>query len=153
MNPVIFGGVMKGVNKVLDIIDPTERKKAWMEYELRLTQQDSDLRIEQMKVNAIEAGHDSLFVAGGRPSIMWVCSAGLALAFPIRYLFELMVYAYLVFWVGEHATIAPAFDITQLITLLTGMLGLSVIRSNEKIKGVARETMSLDKGKRWWKFR
>jgi hypothetical protein len=153
MDPLIFGGVMKGVNKVLDIADPTARRKAWQEYELKLSQQDVELRIKQMDTNTEEAKHDSLFVAGGRPSIMWVCSAGLAMAFPVRYAFELMVYMYLVLWVGAHDTIAPVFDITQLITLLTGMLGLSVIRSNEKIKGVSRETMSLDKKKRWWKFR
>ena len=33
--------------------------------------------LAQIKVNEVQAAHKSLFVAGGRPAIMWICALGL----------------------------------------------------------------------------
>ena len=41
----------------------------------------------QTKINEIEAGHRSIFVAGWRPFIWWICGFALAYNFVIRDLF------------------------------------------------------------------
>jgi len=41
----------------------------------------------QTKINEIEAGHRTLFVAGWRPFIGWICGVALAYNFVIRDLF------------------------------------------------------------------
>lgn len=132
--------------KLIDMVDPTERKKAVLEFEVEMKKAENAIQLSQNDVNKTQAEHDSLFVAGGRPSVFWVCSAGLFIAMPLFFLFQIFMWCYLVIWVGQHDTPAPIFDIKDLLVLLGGMLGLSGIRSNEKIKGVAREGLNLKPG-------
>ena len=146
MDPIVTGGILKGAieagKKILDIVDPSERQKAWQEHELALRKVENDLLTGQMEVNKVEAQHDSIFVAGGRPSLIWVCSAGLALAYPVSMAIQLLIYVYLIAWMGELDTEAPRFNVAELTTLAGGMMGLSYIRSTEKKEGVAREGWS-----------
>lgn len=143
MDPLTIGGILKAGEKVLDILDPTERKRAWQEHERAMEQMASDDRRAQMAVNQEEAKHDSLFVAGGRPSLIWVCSAGLAIAWPVSMSIQLGIYCYLIVWEKQLDTPPPRFNIAELMTFISGMMGLSYIRSDEKKKGVARESLQL----------
>ena len=79
----------------------------------------------QTKINEIEAGHRTVFVAGWRPFIGWVCGVALAYNFVIRDLF-----------IGElnPETVPPALQMEHLMTVLLGMLGLGGLRTFEKIK-------------------
>jgi hypothetical protein len=58
--------------------DPAQRDKA--QFELLKMQQDGDLAAitGQLEINKVEAGSDSVFVAGWRPFAGWVCGIGLA---------------------------------------------------------------------------
>jgi hypothetical protein len=78
----------------------------------------------QNEVNKIEAQHRSVFVAGWRPFIGWVCGLALLYNFIIRDL---------VAWVNP-TVMPPALQMDQLITILLGMLGLGGLRTYEKIK-------------------
>ena len=78
------------------------------------------------KVNKVEASHKSLFVAGWRPAIGWIC--GLAL------LYSTIVSPILGIWFT-----VPAVDTSLLTTVLMGMLGLGTLRTVEKIQKVSRE--------------
>ena len=73
-----------------------------------------------------EAAHKSLFVAGWRPSIGWVCSLGL--------LYNTIIANILGIWVD-----LPEIDTTLLVPVMMGMLGLGAMRSYEKVNSVARE--------------
>ena len=90
---------------------------------------DADLEMarNQAEINKTEAGNSSIFVAGWRPFIGWVC--GIA-----------MVYQYLarpiLIGVGGY-TAMPGLDGT-LWEILAGMLGIAGLRTWEKVKGVAR---------------
>ena len=80
----------------------------------------------QLEVNKVEAAHKSLFVAGARPFIMWVC--GIALAY------NTIMHPILDIWFDM-----PVVDVSILMPVLMGLLGLGGMRSFEKAKGVSRE--------------
>jgi len=79
----------------------------------------------QTKINEIEAGHRSIFVAGWRPFIGWICGFALAYNFVIHDLF---------IWVLQPEEIPPALQMEHLMTVLLGMLGLGGLRTYEKLK-------------------
>ena len=80
----------------------------------------------QTKINAVEAQHRTLFVAGWRPFIGWICGVALAYNFVIRDLF---------IWITKTTEAPPALQMDHLMTVLLGMLGLGGLRTYEKIKG------------------
>ena len=78
----------------------------------------------QNEVNKIEAQHRSIFVAGWRPFIGWVCGLALLYNFIIRDL---------VAWVSP-SIVPPALQMEHLLTVLMGMLGRGGLRTYEKLK-------------------
>ena len=79
----------------------------------------------QTKINELEAQHRTVFVAGWRPFIGWVCGVALAYNFVLRDLF---------IWAIKPESIPPALQMEHLMTVLLGMLGLGGLRTFEKIK-------------------
>ena len=79
----------------------------------------------QTKINELEATHRTVFVAGWRPFIGWVCGVALAYNFVIRDLF---------IWALKPEDVPPALQMEHLMTVLLGMLGLGGLRTYEKIK-------------------
>ncbi len=81
----------------------------------------------QAKVNEIQAAHRSVFVAGPRPFIMWICGFGLASEFLLRP------------WVQAfypHVLIPSISDVVlELILALSGLAGL---RTFEKKCGLTK---------------
>ena len=80
----------------------------------------------QLEVNKVEAAHKSLFVAGWRPTIGWVCALGL--------FYNVILANIIGIWVD-----VPEIDTTLLVPVMMGMLGLGAMRSYEKVQGVSRE--------------
>jgi hypothetical protein len=80
----------------------------------------------QLAVNAVEAAHKSLFVAGWRPFVGWVSGIGLA--------YNVIISQILGIWFE-----VPTVDPSLLTPVLMGMLGMGAMRSYEKTKSVARE--------------
>lgn len=78
----------------------------------------------QSEINKMEAQHRSVFVAGWRPFIGWICGVALLYNFIIRDVIA---------WFSPDA-MPPAIQMDQLITILLGMLGLGGLRTFEKIK-------------------
>lgn len=97
-----------------------------------LAQLDADLKMAtgQMEVNKVEAGHQSLFVAGWRPAIGWVCGAAFAFKFVVGPSVAVLMAAL------GHPIMLPEFDFSEMSTILLGMLGLGTLRTVEKVKGV-----------------
>lgn len=87
----------------------------------------------QLEVNKAEAAHKSLFVAGWRPAIGWVCVLGMAgnfITIPItNMILELA---------GSDVAL-PLIPTGEMMPVLMGMLGLGAMRTVEKAKGVQRE--------------
>ncbi|WP_375180662.1 3TM-type holin [Enterococcus rotai] len=84
------------------------------------------LLISQVDLNKVEAAHKSIFVAGWRPFVGWVCGFGL--------LYNVILAPFLDFWLT-----VPEVETDLLYPVLLGMLGLGGMRSFEKVKRVSRE--------------
>ena len=102
-----------------------EREKAEQDHEYRMEQLDQQLDIAQTEVNKVEAANPSVFVAGWRPAIGWVCALALAYQF---ILYPLLTW----FAIDRHP---PQMDLTELYPLIFGMLGIAGMRSFDKLKG------------------
>jgi hypothetical protein len=90
-------------------------------------QQLTAITTAQTDVNKVEAASASIFVAGWRPYVGWVCGTGLAMEFIIGPLLT---------WATGHQF--PKLDSPLMNSILGGMLGLGHIsRTVEKIQGVA----------------
>jgi len=78
----------------------------------------------QSEINKVEAQHRTIFVAGWRPFIGWVCGVALAYNFALRDL--------LIWFLGQEQ-VPPALQMEHLMTVLIGMLGLGGMRTFEKL--------------------
>jgi hypothetical protein len=84
----------------------------------------------QIEANTAQAKHPSLFVAGARPAIMWICALGLLYQFFIMPIAEWAT----AIWMPEITL--PSLATGELMTLTLSLLGLGGMRSYEKSKGV-----------------
>ena len=123
-----FGEVAGVVGSVIDRIWPnkTEQERAELQAALLVVQ-------GQLDVNRAEAANRSIFVAGWRPFIGWVCGGACAwnwIGLP-------MAKVILPALGGPTIDLSPA-DLTEMLPVLIGMLGLGGYRTFEKVKGAAR---------------
>ena len=112
-----------------------EDKDAKNQIAAQLEQQLVGLQAAQAQANIEQSKHPSLFVAGARPAIMWICALGLMTNFFIMPIAEWVVS---VWFPGRWL---PSLQTEELMTLTLALLGLGGMRSWEKSKGVARENM------------
>lgn len=125
----MIGGV---IDKALDFIpDPAEAAKAKAAAQSQLLTALSAEDLGQAQTNTSEAGNASVFVAGWRPAVGWVCAAGLASQFLAG---PLLTWGAGLF---GHTLAYPSLDMGSLMTLLLGLLGLGGMRTLEKLQGVA----------------
>ena len=87
----------------------------------------------QLEVNKVEAASQSMFVAGWRPAVGWVCVLGMASNFII------IPMANFGLALAESGVTLPLIDTSTMMPVLMGMLGLGAMRSVEKVRGVSRE--------------
>ena len=95
--------------------------------------QAHEANMAQVEVNKAEAQHRSLFVAGWRPFVGWICATALLYHFVLN-----PIIMFGAGWAGVELPELPAFDMDSLMTVLLGMLGLGGLRSYEKSKGLAK---------------
>jgi hypothetical protein len=131
MIEALIGPVMGLLDKIIP--DPTEKARLAHEIATLAERQAHEIAKAQIEVNNTEASSSSMFVAGWRPAVGWICAVGLGFNFIVVPLgnFALTVS-------GGDAVI-PSLDVSQMMPVLMGMLGLGAYRTFEKTKGVARE--------------
>lgn len=122
------------VGDVLDRFFPNkeEKAKAEREIEAKLAEHLAKIDIAQIEVNKQEAAHRSLFVAGWRPFVGWTC--GLALFY--TYVAQPMA-TFVMAQTGDLVQL-PQLDLSTMMPVLLGMLGLGGLRTYEKFKGVSK---------------
>ena len=124
----ILTSLIGPVTGLLDKFIEDKDKKNAIAFELSTMAEKhaQELAKGQLEVNKTEAAHKSLFVAGWRPAIGWIC--GFAL------LYSTIISPILGIWFT-----VPPVDGSLLTSVLMGMLGLGALRTAEKVKGVQRE--------------
>ena len=92
------------------------------------------LMLGQISINLKEAEHKSLFVAGWRPAVGWMCVSVMAFNYLGVYLMEYLAIYY------EIAT-PVRMDMSELWPVLLGMLGVGSMRSFDKRNGVQTDRL------------
>jgi hypothetical protein len=110
------------INKIWP--DKTEEEKQQLAAAMAVVQ-------GQLDANKTEAASASLFVSGWRPAVGWVC----VLAFGWN-MIGLSVAKVALGLINHPLQISPA-DLSEMMPILIGMLGLGGLRTVEKINGVA----------------
>lgn len=132
-----FDPITAGIDlasKIIDRVwpDKTAQDEAKLEMLKLQIANEFQLQVAQIQVNTAEAASSSIFVAGWRPAIGWICSAALAYQYILR---PLVSWAMVL---TGHQTIGPMPGLdSNLWELMLGMLGIGGLRTFEKVKGVA----------------
>ena len=87
-------------------------------------------QILQAEINKIEASHRSVFVAGWRPFIGWVCGFNLLY---LTFLRDIIVWAMTI--MAPELPQPPAVGLDLTVELIVALLGLGALRTFEKVKG------------------
>ena len=129
----IVNALIGPVGNILDKFVEDKDLKTKLEAELK--QQMISLDLAQTQANIEQAKHPSIFVAGARPAIMWICALGLGWQFILAPISSWII----ITW---YPTITlPMLETGELTSLVLALLGLGGMRTAEKWKGVQRDNM------------
>ena len=129
----IVESVVGVAGKVLDKFVEDKDLKAKLEAELK--SQIISLDLAQAQANIEQAKHSSVFIAGARPAIMWICAFGLGWQFVFQ---PITVWLFAV--LGSDLVL-PVLETEGLMPLTLSLLGLGSMRTFEKHKGIPRNNM------------
>ena len=115
------------VASLLDKFIPDADTKNKLAHEIATLaeKQAHEIALAQIEVNKEEA-KGNWFQAGWRPACAWVCVAGFTVNFLISPLAE------------PFGVVVPQADISTMMPVLLGMLGLAGARSFERVKKVGK---------------
>lgn len=111
--------------------DAEERRKAEQEIEAQLAQHLAAVDLAQIAVNREEA-KGNWFQSGWRPCTGWIA----ALSFGWVYLVQPMA-SFVLAQTGNLVQL-PSLDMSQMMPILLGLLGLGGLRTLERSKGVGK---------------
>ena len=129
----IAESVIGVAGKVLDKFVEDKDLKTKLSHELK--SQIVSLDLAQAQTNLEQSKHPSIFVAGARPAIMWICAFGLGWQFVFQPV------AVWIIAVGGIDVVLPIIETEGLLSLTLALLGLGGMRSFEKSKGIQRNNM------------
>ena len=123
------------VTGILDKFIEDKDQKAALAHEIATMSERhaQELAKGQLEINKAEAASGSVFKGGWRPFIGWVCGVAFAYHFVLQPLIVFGVTA-----AGVEIPELPSFDMSSLMTVMMGMLGLGGLRSYEKKQGLTK---------------
>lgn len=132
----LLGAALPTILEIVGRFVPDPEQKAKMQLEVMRLQQEGAFKeleaqvqqdIAQMEVNKVEAASENTFKSGWRPAVGWICAFVIVTEMIFRpYLPWLME----VF--GFYVPPVPSIDSEMFWALVTGLLGLSGMRSFDK---------------------
>ena len=131
----IIGKVIGPVTGILDKVIEDKDQKAKLAHEIA-TMSDTHAQqalLAQLEINKAEAQSGSLFKGGWRPAVGWTC----ALVFFYHYILQPSI-IFIVAISGAEIPELPEFDISTLLPVLGGLLGIGGLRTYEKQKGLTK---------------
>ena len=135
MIQALLPSILPAVTNVIGRFLPEDKEakaKAEREIEQQLTTHLAKIDLAQLDINKAEASHRSIFVAGWRPFIGWTCGGALAWTYVMTPILNFILAQ------TGHLMELPAMDMSQMMPVLMGMLGLGGLRTFEKFKKVSK---------------
>lgn len=131
----LISSLVAPVSGLLDKFIEDKDQRALLAHEIATLaeKQANEQAVAQIELNKVEAAHQSMFVAGWRPAVGWVCALAMLLNFILIPFINLGM---------EFAGASIRLDLIEMDTMmpvLLGMLGLGGMRSYEKARKVSRE--------------
>lgn len=125
MYEALIGGAMSLLDKVVPDFD--ERRRLANELATLAERQAHEIAKLQIGVNTEDSKSNRWFQAGWRPFIGWTCGFAICNNYLV------------VPYVSAFSKVAvPTLDLSELLPILGGLLGLGIYRTYEKVKGVAK---------------
>ena len=131
----LIASLIGPVSGILDKVIPDSDMKAKLAHEIA-TMSDNHAQqalLAQLEINKAEAASGSLFKGGWRPFIGWTSGVAFAYHFVLQPLLVFVLTAS-----GVDLPDLPEFDMSTLLTVLGGLLGIGGLRSYEKTKGLTK---------------
>ena len=138
MIQALLPSILPVVTDVVGRFLPEDKeKKAQAEREIRASREANlaKVNLAQAQANIEQAKHPSIFVAGARPAIMWICAFALGWQFILAPILSWII----VTW--YPMVTLPMLETGELTSLVLALLGLGGMRTAEKWRGVARNSI------------
>ena len=133
VNPLVVAPVLEIGRTLIDRFFPDKEQARKAEAEFLTMAAEGELKqvIAQLEINAREAAHPSIWVAGWRPFFGWAGGVGFVYA---------TIGQPLLAWYAamKGLPVPPALNLDLLWVVITGMLGIGGLRTFEKHRGVAK---------------
>lgn len=133
MNPLLLAPLLEMGKDLIGRFFPDEGERRKAEAEFLRYAMDGEMKqvLAQLEINAREATHPSVFVAGWRPFFGWAGGVGFVYS---------VVGQPLLSWLAAAKgwPAPPVVNMDLLWVVITGMLGIGGLRTFEKAKGVSK---------------
>lgn len=123
--------ILNIANTVLDRVIPDKTQAAAAKAQLLEATVNGEIQnaVSQLQVDQAEAQSKSVFVAGWRPWIGWVCGMAFAYVYVVQPLLVFILAAF------RRSVNIPSVNLDGMMPVLLGMLGLGAMRSWDKANG------------------
>ncbi|CAB5222521.1 Holin of 3TMs, for gene-transfer release [uncultured Caudovirales phage] len=145
MNPLLISGLFSAAQSLIGRFFPDPEKQAEAQRallqmqqngELALLASETDLAKLQIQTNVEEAKHANIFVSGWRPAVGWTCAAAFAYSYVLLPFAQFLVFTFGTSEMVGQLKLAPKLELSEMLPVLFGMLGLGGLRTVEKVKNV-----------------
>ncbi len=133
MNPLIVAPVLEIGRTLIDRFFPDKEQARQAEAQFLTMAAEGELKqvIAQLEINAREAAHPSVWVAGWRPFFGW--------AGGVAFVYATVAHPLLSWWAAIRGWPAPPMlNLDLMWAVIAGILGIGGLRSFEKSRGVAK---------------
>ena len=143
MNPLLISGLFSAAQSLIGRFFPDPEKQAEAQRallqmqqngELALLASETDLAKLQIQTNVEEAKHANIFVSGWRPAVGWTCAAAFAYSYVLLPFAQFLVFTFGTSEMVGQLKLAPKLELSEMLPVLFGMLGLGGLRTVEKVK-------------------
>jgi hypothetical protein len=145
MNPLLISGLFSAAQSLIERFFPDPEKQAEAQRallqmqqngELALLASETDLAKLQIQTNVEEAKHANIFVSGWRPAVGWCCAAAFSYSYVLLPFAQFLVFTFGTSEMVSQLKLAPKLELSEMLPVLFGMLGLGGLRTVEKVKNV-----------------
>lgn len=140
----VLDGILSVAGKILDKFPNGDEKlklaaelqQKQAEAEMQMAQMLADIDKKQLDIDNTEAASQDKFVSRWRPALGWVCVVAIALYYWPRFLLGMFFWCRLS-WHAQTLIPLPEMGISDVVGLITPLLGFGTMRMMEKKWGVA----------------